>query len=120
MSVFEPNEIILKAGDSTSAILFLASGCIQVYQKPSDTKPEHPNTHKLKTEPGPRRQTQVLQKTKFGECFLEKVIDSSVEFEVLGPESDLNGIVSAYTYVAKELTVALCSPSVQLYRDVLR
>ena len=57
---------------------------------------------------------------KLGECFLEKVIDSSVEFEVLGPESDLNGIASPYTYVAKERTVALCSPSVQLYRDILR
>ena len=48
------------------------------------------------------------------------MIDSSGEFEVLGPESDFNGIASPYTYVAKERTITLCSPSVQLYKDILR
>jgi len=39
---------------------------------------------------------------------------------MVGPESDLNGITSPYTYVAKERTIAICSPSIQLYRDILR
>lgn len=120
LKIYEPNEIILKVGESPKSVHFLVSGCIQAFQKPADGKPDNKNAMKLKTEPGPRLQAQVLQKTTFGECFLEKLINSKDPYEVLGPESDLNGMVSPYTYIAKERTIAICSPSIQLYRDILR
>lgn len=78
------------------------------------------NAFKLPTEPGPRREALVLKKTVLGDVFLDKVIDSKVQYEMLGPEGDLNGLSSPYTYVAKERTISICSPSIQLYRDILR
>ena len=78
------------------------------------------NAFKLSTDPGPRREAIVLQKSVLGEVFLEKVINSKVQYEMLGPEGDLNGLSSPYTYVAKERTISICSPSIQLYRDILR
>lgn len=78
------------------------------------------NAFKLPTEPGPRREALVLKKTVLGDVFLDKVIDSKVQYEMLGPEGDLNGLSSPYTYVAKERTISICSPSIQLYKDILR
>ena len=54
LRIYEPNEIILKAGDLPSTVHFLVSGSIQAYQKPADHKPENPNATKLRTEPGRR------------------------------------------------------------------
>ena len=61
----------------------------------------------------------ILDKT-YGEIVVEKLIDSSKEYELLGIECDLNGIASPYTYVAKERTLVFCSGAVSLYREILR
>ena len=51
---------------------------------------------------------------------MEKVINNSDSYEMLGIECDLNGIASPYTYIALDRTLAFCSGAVTLYRDIMR
>ena len=56
----------------------------------------------------------------YGEVFLEKVIDSSDGYELLGDECDFNMVASPYTYIAKDRVIAFVTGAVNLYRDILK
>lgn len=121
LKVFEPNDMLLEAGTMPKDLLFLVSGKIALYQRYNDNKGENPKSNKfvVQSDVGPRKQKSIISKD-FGEIFLEKVINSSDRYEMLGIECDLNGIASPYTYIALDRTLAFCSGAVNLYRDIMR
>ena len=116
---FDPNDVLLRAGNMPKELMFLVSGKIQILQKEDDLIEPEPNSFKVRTVNGARKKMSVLDGT-YGEVYLDKVITDNDTYEMLGAECDMNGIASPYTYVAKEQTYAFCSPAVNLYKDILR
>lgn len=121
LRVFEPNEVLLEAGCMPKDLMFLISGKIALYQRLPDTQTQlnKPKKFVVQSVIGPRKEISILEKT-YGELFMEKVVNSSEKYELLGIECDLNGIASPYTYIARERTLAFCSGAVALYRDIMR
>ena len=56
MRIYEPNIVLLRAGDLPKNLLFLVQGRIQVLSKSADAEKSHPNAFILQTEVGPRNE----------------------------------------------------------------
>ena len=70
---FDPNDVMLRAGNMPKELMFLVSGKIQVLQKADELIEQDKNSFKVQTVTGPRKEMSVLDGT-YGEVYLEKVI----------------------------------------------
>lgn len=118
MKRFEPGDVILKAGEMPDNLMMIASGKVEVLSEMTPFQRAE-NVFAINKELSSRTATLIQKGEAYGKVFCKQEANGQETYSLIGDECDLLGIVSPYTYIAKERTLIYTCPVEQFYRNLL-